>query len=75
MTSLSGSVPIDTLIGSTVTTGKGTDYANEIDGFVVGFRVDFDGHIEIEMSTGIGLVWCHEMHLAPSFHMQSPDVS
>ena len=75
MTSLSGSVPIDALIGSTVTTGKGTDYANEIDGFVVGFRVDFDGHIEIEFNTGIGLVWCHEKHLRPSFHMQSPDVS
>ena len=70
MTLISGSIPLDTLIGSVVTTGASTEHAREHRGHVTGFRISLDGRILISISTGIDLFWECDEHLAPSFNLQ-----
>lgn len=70
MTVITGSIPLDTLIGSVVTTGAATEHACEHNGYVTGFRISLDGYILISFSTGIDIIWRHDEHLVPSFHLQ-----
>jgi len=64
---ITGSVPLESLIGSIVTND---DY--EFDGHVVGFRVCLkSGDILISLSTGQDIVWGDSSCNAPSFHCQS----
>ena len=64
---VTGSVPLESLIGSVVTVDD-----CEFDGHVVGFRVSLQhGDILICMSTGIHLYWNGHPHSTPSFHCQS----
>ena len=70
MTLISGSIPLDTLIGSVVTTGATTEHAREHAGVVKGFRITLDGTLLISFSTGIDLVWGCDEHTIPSFHLQ-----
>ena len=71
MTLITGSIPLDTLVGSVVTTGAATKHAREHEGHVTGFRISLDGRVLISFSTGIDLAWRHDEHLVPSFHLQS----
>jgi len=71
MTLITGSIPLDTLIGSVVTTGAATEHAVEHRGHVTGFRISLEGEILISFSTGIDLCWRHDEHLVPSFNLQS----
>jgi len=71
MTLITGSIPLDTLIGSVVTTGATTEHACEHRGHVTGFRISLDGRILISFSTGIDLVWGCDEHTVPSFNLQS----
>lgn len=64
---VTGSVPLESLIGSIVTVD-----GYEFDGHVVGFRVSLQrGDILICMSTGNDLYWNGNPPSTPSFHCQS----
>jgi len=65
--SITGTVPLESLIGSIVTID-----GYEFDGHVIGFRVSgVRGDILISMSTGNDLYWNSNPSSTPSFHCQS----
>ena len=65
--SITGTVPLESLIGSIVTID-----GYEFDGHVIGFRVCVErGDILISMSTGNDLHWYGNPPSTPSFHCQS----
>ena len=69
MSKVTGSVPVQALIGATITLDPSTNGAIELDATVAGFRVNIDdGSLWIELSTGQRIPW-PQGNNQPSFNL------